>query len=339
MVLFNLMVFTAGLFLLYLGAEMLVRSASRLALLFNIKPIIVGLTVVAFGTSSPEFIVSFIAAYSGKIDVSIGNIVGSNIANIALVLGCSVLLKPILKLESDLKKELYWVTIVSFLFWIFSLNFEISRIEGFVLFALLIVFTVTLIRESMKIRSENGSSIPTAVLHETEKELVVSTGRKIVDDLSPRVKKLIFLTISILGIVVLSFGSNLTIESAVIIAEYFGISQIVIGLTLVAFGTSLPELATAIVSVIKKENDILLGNILGSNLFNMLGVAGVVAMIYPLPMNNQIVYFNFPVMLLLTLILLFYLLIKERLNRITGVLFLVLYIVFLYFVINNPMAI
>ncbi|MGD9899224.1 MAG: calcium/sodium antiporter [Calditrichaceae bacterium] len=339
MILFNLIVFTAGLFLLYLGAEMLVRSASRLALLFNIRPIIVGLTVVAFGTSSPEFIVSFIAAYSGKIDVSIGNIVGSNITNIALVLGCSVLLKPMQKLESDLKKELYWLTAVSFLFWIFSLNFEISRFEGFIMFALLVVFTVTLIRQSMKVSSENGSPIPAAVVPEIEKELVVSTGREIVDNLSPRVKKILFLTLSILGIGVLSFGSNLTIESAIIIAEHFGVSQIVIGLTLVAFGTSLPELATAIVSVIKNENDILLGNILGSNLFNILGVAGVVAMIYPLPMNNQIVYFNFPVMLMLTLILFFYLLIKGRINRIAGMMFLVFYLVFLYFVVNNPLSI
>ena len=155
MIFLDLLSFLGGLFLLYIGAELLVRGSSRIALLLRISPIIVGLTIVAFGTSSPEFLVSFVAAYNGNIEVSVGNIVGSNIANIGLVLGLSALLLPIMEFKDNIRNELFWVTGTTFIFWIFSWNNVIGLSEGVILFAGIILFTIILIRQSMHDRKEN----------------------------------------------------------------------------------------------------------------------------------------------------------------------------------------
>jgi cation:H+ antiporter len=222
----NIILFILGLILLYIGAEFLVRGSSRLALLARIPPIIIGLTVVAFGTSFPEFVTSMVAAWQDKIDLAIGNIVGSNIANICLILGISGIIIPITIDPTTVKKELYWMMAASILFWIFGLGGTINHLEGAVLFAGIFAFTLIMIRN--------------------------------------------YLAMTVGGIILLMFGSNWLIESATNIARALGVSDVVIGLSLVAFGTSLPELATAIIAIVRKENEILLGNIVGSNIFNIL---------------------------------------------------------------------
>ncbi len=305
MIFINVLFFLLGLFLLYIGAELLVRGSSRIALILRISPIIVGLTVVAFGTSSPEFLVSFIAAYNGNIDISVGNIIGSNIANIGLVLGFSALLRPILNLKEDVKNELVWMAGVSFLFWFFAMDNTVNAVEGGILILGIFLFTGLLIRESVKDRKKTaGEDIP----H-------IETGWKLIDGLSKKSKIIVFLIWTVVGILVLGYGSQVTINSATAIAEALGISQVVIGLTMVAFGTSLPELATGIISVIKKENELLVGNVIGSNLFNILGVAGPIALFFPIPVKDTVIWSDFPIMLLFTVLLFTVMLWKNKITR------------------------
>ncbi len=316
MIFFNTILFLTGLLLLYIGAELLVRGSSRIALILRISPIVVGLTVVAFGTSSPEFLVSFIAAYKGKIDISVGNIIGSNIANIGLVLGFSALLRPIIGLKNDIKTELIWMTGVSILFWILAMDNTISSLEGGILFFGIVLFTGLLIKESLKIRTKTKN----------DDTPHIKTGWNFIDALSTKNKVFIFLIWTIGGIFILAYGSKVTIDSATAIAEELGVSQVIIGLTMVAFGTSLPELATGIISVIKKENELLVGNVIGSNLFNVLGVAGPIALFFPIPIAESIIWSDFPVMLVFSFILFGVMLWKGTVNRIVASILFISYI-------------
>lgn len=322
MIFIDVLLFIFGLLLLYIGADLLVRGSSRLALIAKISPMIVGLTVVAFGTSSPEFLVSFVAALDGNIDVAIGNIVGSNIANIGLVLGLSVFLLPIVSLKEDVKKELYWMVAVTVLFWLFAMDNELGQIEGTVLFIGIILFTAILARQSIKHRT-NSKDVDVPILE---------TGWTSIDKLSRKSRVLVFGLWALLGIIILAYGSNVTIDAAVAIATELGISQVVIGLTMVAFGTSLPELATGIISVIKKENEILIGNVIGSNLFNILAVAGPIAIFFPIPISDRIIWFDFPIMLMFSFVLFIVLLIIKRIGRISGLLFSLAYLTYIYWI-------
>lgn len=318
----NVLLFILGLFLLYVGAELLVRGSSRIALIFKISPIVVGLTVVAFGTSSPEFLVSFVAAAQDNIEVAVGNIVGSNIANIGLVLGISALLRPMLLLKDDIKKELYWMLGASLLFWFFARNNFISHWEGGILFSGIIIFTIILARHSIKNRSAFKSE---EVPH-------LETGWKAIDGLSNKLKIIVFLSWTILGVLILAYGSSITIDAAVIIARELGVSQVIIGLTMVAFGTSLPELATGIISVIKKENELLIGNVIGSNIFNILSVAGPIAIFYRIPISDRIAWNDFPVMIAFSLVLFFILLLSKRVGRPAAFILLASYLAYIYWV-------
>ncbi len=318
----EVMLFFSGLALLYAGAELLVGASSRIALLLKVAPIIVGLTVVAFGTSSPEFLVSFMAALRGQIDVAVGNIVGSNIANIGLVLAFSTLLRPIRRVLANIKEELVWVVAASGLFWYFASDLVIVWYEGALLTAGIILFTTLLIRQSIKDRKSISEEVPP-----------VNVGWAWLDGQRDIVKIMIFSIGVIAGIAVLAWGSRLTIDSAVTIAEHLGISQIVIGLTMVAFGTSLPELATGIISVIKKENEILVGNVIGSNLFNILGVAGPIALFFKIPVKEHALIFDFPVMMIFTFLLVAALWGFKSLNRLFALLFFSGYLAYIYYTI------
>ena len=317
----NIILFIFGLILLYIGAEFLVRGSSRLALLARISPIVIGLTVVAFGTSFPEFVTSIVAALQNKIDLAVGNIVGSNIANICLILGVSGLLYPVIIDPLTVKKELYWMMIASLLFWIFGLGGTINQIEGAVLFAGIIVFTFIMVRNSIKDRKN------------IKKEGSIARESDKIHKLPVSARLPIYLSMTIGGIYLLMLGSEWLIESATNIARTFGISEVVIGLSLVAFGTSLPELATAIIAIVRKENEILLGNIVGSNIFNILFVGGVLSTFFTAPINQKVITFDIPFMLVASLYLVIIVLRQKKISRLTGlILFSVytLYIVYLF---------
>jgi cation:H+ antiporter len=319
----NIFLFLIGLVLLYFGAEFLVRGSSRLALLFRISPVVIGLTVVAFGTSFPEFVTSMVAAWQDKIDLAIGNIVGSNIANICLILGISGLIIPVTIDPKTVKKELYWMMAASVLFWIFGFGGKINHLEGAILFSGIVAFTLIMIRNSLKERQ--STSDEQIFVHELKK----------IHRLPIPVRYSIYSIMTIGGIILLMFGSDLLIKSATYIARVLGVSEVVIGLSLVAFGTSLPELATAIIAIVRKENEILVGNIVGSNIFNILFVGGVLSALFTAPINQRIITIDSPIMLITSLFLVILVLRSKRISRLTGSILFIIYVSYIIFTFLN----
>jgi cation:H+ antiporter len=253
-----------GLVLLYFGAEGLVRGSSSLALRWGLSPLVVGLTVVAFGTSSPELVVSLKAALNGQGAISVGNVVGSNICNIGLILGLSALITPIATSSQIIRIDIPIMIGVTLVSLVFLANESISFLEGAALFSLLIVYIVFSIYLARRSKGD-------ALEQEFTEEVRISKQGVALD-----------LLMVAGGLALLVFGARYLVDGAVIIARSFGWSDALIGLTIVAVGTSLPELATSLLAAIKKEADIAVGNIVGSNIFNLLGILGISAMVTPL---------------------------------------------------------
>ena len=291
-----------GTTMLYFGADWIVRSSVSIAKKSNIAPIIIGLTIVAFGTSLPELIVSITAALNDSSSLSVGNAIGSNIANIGLVLGLSSLIFPISCVYKKIKKDLWINIIITIIFVLFAFDGLISRFEGMIMFLCLIYYILLCISEE-----KDDEEIP---------DNIISNNR-------------IFLYL-LGGIFVLAYGADLFVDGAISLAKKLGISEAVVGVSIVAFGTSLPELATSVVAAFKKESDISLGNILGSNIFNILCVLGISSMISqldsPIQMMNREVYFLFIFGFLLIAISKM----NQPISRVSSVALLIIYFYFIY---------
>jgi cation:H+ antiporter len=299
-----------GLMILLAGGKFLVDGASSLALKMGLSQGLVGLTIVAFGTSSPELLVSLYAALEGKSDISLGNVIGSNIANISLVLGISAVLFPI-KLNSSILKVEYVVLIFSsFIFYLFAYNKYVSRIEGVVLLSLLI-----LVNAYFYFKLKNVDFNPLE-----EPEIIPF----------PIWKSILLL---ILGIVGLYFGADIFIDNAVEIASIFGVSERVIGITVIAVGTSLPEMVTSVIAAINKKTDIALGNILGSNVMNIFAIMGVTAVISPISVSELFLKQDFFWMLGLTLILFPILKSGNQVSRLEGFFLFGCYVAYILMII------
>lgn len=253
-----------GLLLLALGAEYLVRGSTALAMRFGLTPLVIGLTVVAFGTSSPELVVSLQSSLSGNGAIALGNVIGSNISNIALILGVSALVRPLRVQVQIIRREIPLMILASVLLSLMLLGGQVNRLEGLLLFIAGIAYFVFAYIAARRNKSRIAES-------EFEAALPKTTGRGWVS-----------LLLILLGLSMLAIGAKLLVHSAVAIAEAFGVSQIIIGLTVVAVGTSLPELATSVVAARKDEGDIVIGNVIGSNVLNVLFVLGLAALINPL---------------------------------------------------------
>jgi len=267
----NLVLCLVGFVLLYFGAEWLVRGSSSLARSLGVTPIVIGLTVVAFGTSAPEFLVSLVSAFKGQTMIAVGNVVGSNICNIALVLGLAAVLTPIRSRRLVVRRDIPIMLGITFLVILVVADSHIGRIEGGVLFAGLIAYTLFnywLIRRQQR---AGRTETPDA-------DVPAEAGKR-----PSRGMQILLIVVGIAGVV---GGAKLVVDSAVEVMTQLGVSQKFIGLTLVAFGTSLPELATSVVAAIRKEMDISLGNLVGSNVFNLLGVLGVAGMVSPIPIPD-----------------------------------------------------
>ena len=276
----QLLIFAGGLGLLYLGAEWLIRGAASLALKYGIRRLVVGITVVALGTSMPEFVVNFFAALSHEDGLALGNIVGSNICNIALILGISALILPLVVSPGTLGKEYTIMMAAMGTFYLMALDGVISQIDGLILMAGLIAFLTFLVIDCKRHAPQvNHDEIPDF----ERKDLASSNSKKAV--------------LVIGGMALLTLGARLMVHSAVEIAGWLGVSSVVIGLTVVAIGTSLPELAASLVSVLKEDPDMSMGNVLGSNLLNVLFVIGLIAIIRPLSVETESLKNHFPVML------------------------------------------
>ncbi|MDH3519979.1 MAG: calcium/sodium antiporter [Myxococcales bacterium] len=296
----------AGLVLLYVGGEGLVRGASALAMRLGISALAVGLTIVAFGTSSPELVVSLDAALAGANDIAIGNVVGSNIANIALILGLAALVRPATVHAKIIRLDTPLMILASLGLVVALADGRLSRLEGSILLLGLCVYTTFTFwearRESVLVQQELASVAPGPSGAAASSALLVAGA-----------------------LLVLACGGHLLVSGAVQLATTLGVSQAAIGLTIVAIGTSLPELATSLVASLRNQGDIAIGNIVGSNLFNILGILGVTAIVRPLALGG-ITGIDLGVMLILAVALLVLLHSRTRLARIEGALLLASYL-------------
>ncbi|MDO9552054.1 calcium/sodium antiporter [Rhodonellum sp.] len=298
-----------GLVILLAGGKLLVDGASALAAKLGLTAGLIGLTVVSFGTSAPELLVSVSAALKGNSDISLGNVIGSNITNISLVLGISAIVFPIAIHKSVLKLDYLFMLLSSLLFYILSFNGLISRIEGILFVVLLVVLNWYFFR---KLKG------PAAELDEEETENLKK---------SPIWKAIALVLGGVLG---LYFGADLFVDNAVEISKIFGISERVIGVTVIAIGTSLPELTTSIIAAINKKTDIAIGNILGSNIMNILAIIGITALVQPISVSEIFLKQDFIWMLALTLLLFPILRTKLRISRWEGMLLVMVYAVYIF---------
>ncbi len=303
----NLALLSLGVCLLYLGSEWMVRGAASLALSFSIRPMVVGLTVVAFATSAPELLVSLIAAVKGSSGVSLGNILGSNVANIGLVLGLSAMVKPLAVEDKLLRREIPYMIGVTALFWAVCMDGWIGRLDGFILVGGLGVFLFMGIFSAKKLESGAGAAE------------VPEVGER---------RPLWYFFLLVVGMGGLLLGAHLIVESAIFIARYLGLSEVFIGISIVAVGTSLPELATSVVAGARGEHDISIGNVVGSNVFNVCMVIGTVGLLNPMPVGLELMRFEFPAMLFLSLVLFVFSRTGFLLNRLEGFLLLLGYCLF-----------
>lgn len=317
----DLFLLIIGLGLLWGGAEMLVNYASRLARGMGISPIILGLTVVSVGTSIPELMVSSVAAYQGNTGIAIGNIIGSNIANLGLILGVAAVMTPLAIQSSWVKREVPYMIAVTVVF--AACGYSGDRLtwpEGLLLLGLMFLFlgylgrsTVREMSDFRKLANGNGAIQPSAL------------------------RKWAYFLLSLVGIVILLAGSKVTVDSGIRLASQLGVSESTIGLTLIALGTSLPELATTVVSVMRRSVDLAVGNVIGSNIFNITLIGGVASLIHTVPLAGQgrILEVEFP--LLIALSLLIWPLMFARLNfqKWQGLVLIAAYCLFIFLTIST----
>jgi len=295
----QIVVFVLGLGILYLGADWLIDGASEVARRFGIRPLIIGLTIVALGTSLPEFLLNLFAVAAEEDGLAIGNIIGSNIANIALILGISAIVMPLAVDGAALKKEYPMMLAVTGLFYLLALDGTISRIDGVILVSGLMAFLVFVIKDSS---SDNPAPKVTVETPDEDPLFVPQTGLKkwLHDEKTAPVMRILLI---VAGMAALAIGARLMVQSAITMAEMLQINPVVVGLSIVAIGTSLPELAASLMASAKQESDLSVGNILGSNLLNILFVIGVVATIQPMQVDGETLNFHMPVMIGFSLLL------------------------------------
>ena len=293
-----------GSALLYFGAEWIVKGGVSVAKRFGISTLVIGLTVVAFGTSLPELVVSVIAAIEDSSTLAIGNVVGSNIANIGLALALSSLIFPITIKYSPIKRDL-WIYLCScVILFLFVLDGRLSSFEGLFLFIVLIFYILICIYSPTNDEYSNQSHTDLSLVN----SILYILG----------------------GTIALALGANLFVDGAIFLARYLGISEIVIGMSVVALGTSLPELATSAMAAFKKESAISVGNIVGSNIFNILSVLGITSLITPLDSPQEILSFELPVMFLFGISIIIIAKLPQPIHRISSSALLISYLLFIY---------
>lgn len=301
-----------GLTVLIFSGDYLVKGAVGVAEKFKISPLVIGMTVVSFGTSAPELFVSIKAAYDGSPDLAIGNVIGSNIANIALVLSITVLIFPIIVDRNSKIVDWPMMMFSSILFYVFSLDNVISPLEGGIMVAILLIFTFLLIRNSRKL------------------------NLNLDDDIDGTPANMWLTTLYLLGgLVGLKFGADWFVEGAKGVAKSFGMSDKVIGVTIVAFGTSVPELVASGVAAFRKQTDISLGNLVGSNIFNIMIVIGITSLIMPIQVAESVMSFDMYWLLGIALALYPMMFIGKKMGRIHGLILLSAYVTYIVLCVQS----
>ena len=313
----SLLLLMGGIGALYFGAEWLVRGAARMAREFGVRPIVVGLTVVSLGTSAPELVVSIVASLRGSTDIAVGNVLGSNLANIGLILGLTAIARPMLVATRVIRREVPAMLLVTALLFPLAWDFSLDRWDGGLLLMVLVGYLIFVFRAA-----ECGEPEPPLRYREVIEEPPMPMRGTIMLDTG----------LIVAGGLGLFLGGRVIVDSGTFLAAHFGMSELVIGLTVVAVGTSLPELATSLVAAIRKEADIAVGNIIGSNVFNIAAVLGVASLIKPMPFGRHVLQAELPAVMgisVLLFILMFMPWKKEnRISRSEGVVLLLTYLFF-----------
>ncbi len=311
-----------GLIILVWSADKLVFGSAALARNFGISPLVIGMTILAMGSSAPEMMVSATAALNGKTDTAVGNVLGSNIANIALILGITALIKPLSISSPVLRREFPLMIAVTLLAGAIMWNNHLGFYEGVLLFALFGVFILAMLKISRN-EQKNGDLL----LEEQESEVPEGVS-------NPKAAMWI-----VIGLILLPISAGLLVDNAVIIAKYFGMSDLVIGLTIIAVGTSLPELAASVAGVLKGEDDMAVGNIVGSNVFNILAVMGIPGILNPSMLSEHAMGRDFWVMLGVSLLLVVMALGKSRsINRIEATILCLTFLAYQSYLFMNMAA-
>jgi len=305
---FDVLLIVVSVGVLYAGAELLVRGAGRLAIAMRIRPLVVGLTVVAFATSAPELVVGLTATLRNVSDIAVGNIIGANIANAGLIIGLSALIRP-LKVHQHLwRKEVPATILVQVLLWAFCLNGTLGRWEGLTLVAILVAFVAWMIRTA---KDREATSLP--------------------DEVKEKPRRAVNVIQVVAGVALLVAGGNLLVHAAVGVAAAAGLSRLAIGLTIVAFGTTMPELATSVVAARRGEGDIAVGNAVGSVFFNTACILGLASAIRPMNISWDVYAIKLPVMIALVLVLIPFVRTGSRVSRWEGAVLLACYIAFVVY--------
>lgn len=316
----QILLLVLGFALLVKGADWFVDGAAGIATKFGIPQLVIGLTIVAMGTSAPEAAVSITAAFAGNAEITIGNIVGSNVLNILIILGITALVYPVAVQKSSLVFDIPVVLFATAILFVLGYDGNISRLDGIIMLVIFVAYLFFLFWDAKRPKKLESAEVQQ---EEVENEEIKNEGKNL-----SLPKALIF---TVIGLVLIVAGSNFVVKSATFIATALGLSQRFIGLTIVALGTSLPELFTSVTAAMKKNSDIAVGNIVGSNIFNILFIVGLSGLIIPVPFAPA---FRFDTLVsgVAAILLLLCSLPKKRLSRIAGIFFLICYAVYFYMI-------
>ncbi len=304
----TLSLLTIGVFLIYIGAEFLVNSAVRIAQAINIRPFIIGATIVSFASSIPELSISLTSLYQGHAEIMLGNILGSNIANIALIIGVTSFIYPIKTVDERLNRELI-VMILGTLGFIFLIkDGELERMNGIILFTGIVIYNLLLIHQSKIKQQKSMSNFKTAQYY--------------LKDTISQIKVLFLL---IIGFILLTAGAHLIVKSAADIAKMFGINKMVISISMISFATALPELGLAIVGALRRQTDLVLGNIIGSNIYNIFFVTGISVSIFPTHFSTARILINIFGLMIFTFFCAAFFFKNFRLTRLISIIMLIIY--------------
>jgi len=314
-----------GLILLVIAGDKLVEGSVIIAERLNVSKLVIGITVVSFGTSAPELVVGIDAALSGVPEIALGNVVGSNIANILLVLGIPALIYPFICDDKEIRHSLFYMMLATVLFILLSFYGPLHIWQGLLLITLLILFLFYAVKRARN-NARNNARIKK---HETDfAERMLEGVEPLQGSQTPMVKAVIAIILGLGGLVL---GAHFLVDGATTIARTAGISEAVIGLTVVAIGTSLPELITSLMAARNNHGDVAIGNIIGSNLFNILAIMGVTSLIAPVTIPDEFFRVDFPILLITSLMLIPLATGKIKINRLTGLAFSTMYIIYLLY--------
>jgi cation:H+ antiporter len=301
-----------GLLMLIIGAELLVKGAVGIALRFRVSMLVVGMTIVSLGTSAPELLVTIGSALRGQADLGLGTVIGSNISNITLVLGVTAIVLPVVVQKDSIKIDWPMMMGATLLFYVLSLDGYITFWEGFLFLFLLVVFTTWLIRQSRK--RQNDSIIKEEM---RQKPMAI-----------PQVVR--FTVLIVVGCVGLAYGADFLVEGASAIARNYAVSERIIGITMVAFGTSVPELITSVVAAYRGKSDISIGNLIGSNLFNILAILGISSMIKEIPVSQLILKVDMIWLLAISALIFPLMIVGKKITRLKGIFLTLLYVIYIF---------